>query len=173
MLFRSTMRSAEAALASRSTHSFSFLGIWTNLIWRLPTRPFTSSRYFFILSFTLAFVAAIDLISYNLGVAVYDHIFSPCCSYEVQSCDQGFVFCLIIGCMKFESDHALDPIFFWGDAYYANPSCLPIGRSVHVNIPLGNLFCHLAVHESELGDEISHNLSLYSCSWTVLYVEFT
>ena len=30
-------------------------------------------------SFTIAFVAAIDLTSYDLGVAVYDHVFSPCC----------------------------------------------------------------------------------------------
>ena len=31
----------------------------------------------------------------------------------------------------------------------------------------------LAVHEREFGDEVSHNLSLYSCSRTILYVEFT
>ena len=75
--------------------------------------------------------------------------------------------------MKFESDHALDPILFWGEKYYVGPSCLPIGRSVHVNIPLGNLFYPLAVHESELDDEVSHNLSFYNCSRTVLYVKFT
>ena len=75
--------------------------------------------------------------------------------------------------MKFESDHVLDPIFFWGEKYYVGPSRLPIRRFVHVNIPLRNLFCPLAVHESELSDEISHNLSFYSYSRTVLYVEFT
>ena len=74
--------------------------------------------------------------------------------------------------MKFELDHALDPILFWGEKYYAGPCRLPIGRSVCVNIPLGNLFCPLAVYKSELNDEVSHNLSLYSCSRMVLYVEF-
>ena len=75
--------------------------------------------------------------------------------------------------MKFESNHVLDPILFWGEKYYVGPSHLPIRRFVRVNIPLGNLFCPLAVHESELNDEISHTLSLYNYSQTVLYVEFT
>ena len=125
-----SMRFANVALASRSAHSFSSLGIWTNLIWRLPIRSFTSSRYFFH-SFTLAFIAAVDLTSYNLGVVVYDLVFSPCYSYEVQSCDQSFIFRLIIGRMKFESDHTLDLIFLQGDKYYAAPpACLMDDSSV-------------------------------------------
>ena len=75
--------------------------------------------------------------------------------------------------MKFESNYVLDPFLFWGEKYYGGLSRLPIGRFVRVNIPLGNLFCPLAVHESELNDEISHTLSLYNYSQTVLYVEFT
>ena len=89
-------------------------------------------------SFTLAFVATVDLISYDLKVAMYNHIFSPCCSCEVQSCYQGFVLCLIVGGMEFESDCAFNPVFFWGDEYYTSPTCLPIRRCVHINIPLSN-----------------------------------
>ena len=127
----------------------------------------------FLHSFTLAFVVTIDLTSYDLGITVDDHIFSPCCSYEVQSCYQYLIFCLIISGMKFELDHAFHPIFFWRDEHHTYPSCLPIGRSVRINIPLWSLLYSLAVLKSELGDKVSHNLPFHSCSRLVLYIKLT
>ena len=37
-------------------------------------------------SLVLAFVVTINLTSYDLGVAIYDHVFSSRCSCKVQSC---------------------------------------------------------------------------------------
>ena len=127
----------------------------------------------FLHPFTLVFVATVDLTGYDLRVVVYDHILSPCCSCEVQSYYQGLILCLIVGGMKFELDHAFHLIFFWGDEHHTYPSCLPIGRSVRINIPLWSLLYSLVVLKSELGDKVSHNLPFHSCSRLVLYIKLT
>ena len=71
----------------------------------------------FLYSFTIAFVTTVDLTSYDLRVTVYDHILSPCHSCEVQSCYQDLVLCLIVGGMKFKSDHAFNPVFLSYQSY--------------------------------------------------------
>ena len=69
-------------------------------------------------------------------------------------------------------DHALDLISLRSVEHYADTSCLLIGGSIRVDAPLWDFFCPMAFHEGEFGDEVGHYLSLYSCAWTILYIEF-
>ena len=123
--------------------------------------------------FVLAFIVAIDLASYYLGIAVHDHICSSCHLGEIQPCYQSFVLCLIIGCREIKMDHAFDHIPFRAVEYHTGSACLHAGRSVYVDAPLGNLFYLLVFREGEFYNEVSNNLSLYSRMWSVLYIKFT
>ena len=84
-----------------------------------------------------------------------------------------FIFGLVVGRGEVQSDHALNLIPLWGLDYHTGPSCSSIGRSVHINIPLSDLLCPLAIPKGEFDDKASHHLPIYSCSRTVLYIKFT
>ena len=112
--------------------------------------------------FVLALIVVVNLADYYLGIAVYDHAFSSSPLGEIQPYYPSFVLCLVIGRREVKKDHAFDLIPFRAVEYHTGSACFPVGRSVHVDAPLGALFCPLVFRNSEFYDEVSNNLSFYS-----------
>ena len=67
--------------------------------------------------FVLAFIVAIDLASYYLGIIVNNHIFNSYRLGEIHPCYQSFVLCLDIGRREINTDHAFNLIPFLGVEY--------------------------------------------------------
>ena len=86
--------------------------------------------------FILALIVAVNLTGYNLGIAVYNHIFKFCCFCQVQSCYPGFILCFIIGRREIQMDLAFDLIPFRSAKYHTSSTCLLIGGSICVDAPL-------------------------------------
>ena len=122
--------------------------------------------------FVLTFIVTIDLAGYYLAIAIHDHIYSSCRLGEIQPYYQSFILCLFIGHRKIKTNDAFDHIPFQAVKYHTGSACLPVERSVRVDAPLGSLFCPLVFHKVEFYDEVNNNLSLYSHTWLVLYVQF-
>ena len=112
--------------------------------------------------FILALIVAVNLVDYYLGIAIYDHAFSSCYLGKIQPYYQSFILCLVIGRKEVKMDHAFDLIPFQAVEYHTGSTCLPIGRSIHVDAPLGVLFCPLVFRESEFCDEVNNDLSFYN-----------
>ena len=123
--------------------------------------------------FILAFIVAINLTGYYLGIAVYNQIFSSCCLGKVQPRYQGFILYFVIGRREIQMNHAFNLISFRAVEYHTSPTYLSIKGSVCVDAPLWDLFWPLAFHESEFYDEVSYYLPLYSRVRSILHVEFT
>ena len=123
-------------------------------------------------SFILALIVAINLADYHLGIAIYDHTLSSCRLGEIQPYYQSFVLCLVVSHREVKMDHAFDLIPFQAVEYHTSLAGLPVGRSICMDAPLGSLFCPLVFHKVEFYDEVNNNLSLYSHTWLVLYVQF-
>ena len=126
----------------------------------------------FLHPFVLTLIVAINLADYYLGIAVYDHIFSPCCLGEIQPCYQSFVLCLVVSRREVKTDHAFDLIPFQAVKHHTGFAYLSVGRFICMDAPLGALLCPLVFCESEFCDEVNNDLSLYSSTWSVLYVKF-
>ena len=122
--------------------------------------------------FILALIVIVNLADYYLGIAVYDHTFSSYRLGEIQPCYQSFVLCLVIGRREVKTDHAFDPIPFRAVEYHTGSVWLSIRRSIYVDALLGALLYPLVFYESEFRDEVSNDLSFYSRTWSVFYVEF-
>ena len=120
----------------------------------------------------LAFIVAINLTSYYLGIVIYNQVFSFYHLGKVQPRYQGFIICFVIGRREVQSDHEFNFISFQAIEYHTSSTYLPIRGSVYLDAPLWALFCPLGFHESEFCDEVSDYLPLYSCARSILYVEF-
>ena len=76
--------------------------------------------------FVLAFIVAIDLAGYYLGITVHDHICSSCLLGEIQPCYQSFVLYLVIGCRENKTDRAFNHIPFRDVEYHTGSACWKI-----------------------------------------------